>query len=63
MSSPSAPSFSPDNNDFPYLIEAFMVARGLKIIVEESRFQDQLRNKGFGEKEDSRYLLNPYEAL
>lgn len=63
MSSPSVPSFSPDNNDFPYLIEAFMVARGLKIIVEESRFQDQLRNKGFGEKEDSKYLLRPYEAL
>jgi tRNA-intron endonuclease len=40
-----------------------MASRGLKIIVEESRFQDQLRNKGFGEKEDSEYLLKPYEAL
>ena len=63
MSSPSVHPFSPDNNDFPYLIEAFMATRGLKIIVEESRFQDQLRNKGFGEKEDSKYLLKPYEAL
>src|ERR671926_1893915 len=45
MSSPSVDSFSPDNNDFPYLIEAFMA------------------NKGFGEMEDSKYFLKPYEAL
>ena len=63
MSSPSAYSFSSDNSDFPYLIEAVMAARGLKIVVEESRFRDQLRNKGFGDKEDSEYLLKPYEAL
>ena len=63
MSSPPAYSFSPDNSDFPYLIEAVMATRGLKIVVEESRFQDQLRNKGFGDKEDSEYLLKPYEAL
>lgn len=63
MSSPPAYSFSSDNSDFPYLIEAVMATRGLKIVVEESRFQDQLRNKGFGDKEDSEYLLKPYEAL
>jgi tRNA-intron endonuclease, archaea type len=63
MSSPPAYSFSSDNSDFPYLIEAVMANRGLKIVVEESRFQDQLRNKGFGDKEDSEYLLKPYEAL
>ena len=63
MSSPPAYSFSSDNSDFPYLIEAVMAKRGLKIVVEESRFQDQLRNKGFGDKEDSEYLLKPYEAL
>ena len=63
MSSPPAYSFSSDNSDFPYLIEAVMAARGLKIVVEESRFRDQLRNKGFGDKEDSEYLLKPYEAL
>ncbi len=63
MSSPPAYSFSSDNSDFPYIIEAVMATRGLKIVVEESRFQDQLRNKGFGDKEDSEYLLKPYEAL
>src|ERR671930_1608861 len=63
MSSPRSYSFSSDNSDFPYLIEAVMASRGLKIIVDEPRFQDQLRNKGFGGKEDSKYLLKPYEAL
>ena len=63
MSSPSTHSLSSDNSDFPYPIEAFMATRGLKIVVEESRFQDQLRNKGYGEKEDSKYFLKPYEAL
>jgi tRNA-intron endonuclease, archaea type len=63
MSSPPASSFSCDNSDFPYIIEAVLATRGLKIVVEESRFQDQLRNKGFGDKEDSQYVLKPYEAL
>jgi tRNA-intron endonuclease, archaea type len=63
MSCPHASSFSSDNSDFPYLIEAVLATRGLKIVVEESRFQDQLRNKGFGDKEDSQYVLKPYEAL
>jgi tRNA-intron endonuclease len=52
-----------DNDDFQYIIEAFLTGRGLKILVTEKRFQDQLRNKGFGEKEDFEYLLKPYEAL
>jgi tRNA-intron endonuclease, archaea type len=63
MSCPPTFSFSSDNSDFPYLIEAVLAPRGLKIVVEESRFQDQLRNKGFGDKEDSEYVLKPYEAL
>jgi tRNA-intron endonuclease len=35
----------------------------MKIFVKETRFQDQLNNKGYGEKEDSEYILKPYEAL
>ena len=67
--SSSTPSSSPhpsspfDDDDFQYIIEAVLAGRGLKILVTETRFQDQLRNKGFGEKEDSEYLLKPYEAL
>ena len=51
------------DDDFQYIIEAVLAGRGLKILVAETRFQDQLRNKGFGAKEDSEYILEPYEAL
>ena len=61
-SSPYSPQQSPCN-EIPYVIEAFLVEKELKIIVKDTRFQDQLRSKGFGEKEDSQYLLKPYEAL
>jgi tRNA-intron endonuclease len=62
-SSSPHPSSPYDDDDFQYIIEAVLAGRGLKILVTETRFQDQLRNKGFGEKEDSEYLLEPYEAL
>jgi tRNA-intron endonuclease, archaea type len=63
-SSPSSPHpSSPYDDDFQYIIEAVLAHRGLKILVAETRFQDQLRNKGFGAKEDSEYILEPYEAL
>ncbi len=43
------------------IVEARLAAGG-KIVVDETRFQDELRTKGFGEKEDH-YVLKPYEAL
>jgi tRNA-intron endonuclease len=49
--------------EFPYLVEAILIDRKLKILVKDIGFQDQLRNKGFGEKQDSEYILQPYEAL
>jgi tRNA-intron endonuclease, archaea type len=39
------------------------LARGGKIVIDETKFQDELRTKGFGEKEDAEYVLKPYEAL
>jgi tRNA-intron endonuclease len=53
----------PDNSEFPSTVEAVLADEGFKVIVTEVRFQDQLRNRGFGEKEDSEYVLRPYEAL
>jgi tRNA-intron endonuclease len=47
--------------EMPQVVEA-RLAGGGKIIVDETRFQDELRTKGFGEKEDE-YVLKPYEAL
>ena len=49
--------------DVSYLIEATMPAGETKIIVNETKFQDQLRSKGFGENQDSEYTLGHCEAL
>jgi tRNA-intron endonuclease, archaea type len=44
------------------IIEAYLAGNG-KIVINESRFEDELRTKGFGEKENGEFLLKPYEAL
>jgi tRNA-intron endonuclease len=49
-------------DEVPTVVEAKLGSGG-KITVQEIRFQDELRTKGFGEKEDAEYLLKPYEAL
>lgn len=49
--------------EIPYVIEAFLTEKNTKILVKDIGFQDQLRNKGFGEKQDLEYILQPYEAL
>src|SRR5215212_3638803 len=46
----------------PSIIEARMTGNG-KIVIVETRIQDELRTKGFGEIEDAEYILKPYEAL
>jgi tRNA-intron endonuclease len=63
----SAQPFSDKTNEGaeevePSIIEGYLAGNG-KIVVVETRFQDELRTKGFGEKEDSEYVLKPYEAL
>ena len=44
-------------------INARLAKRRLKFIIDDEKHRDQLKNKGFGEKEDSEYILKPYEAL
>jgi tRNA-intron endonuclease, archaea type len=46
----------------PSIIEAYLIG-GRRIVIEETRFQDELRTKGFGEKENNEFVLKPYEAL
>ena len=46
----------------PSIIEGHLSAND-KIVIVENRFQDELRTKGFGDKEDTEYVLKPYEAL
>lgn len=36
---------------------------GGRILVDDTRVQDELRTRGYGEKEGSEYVLKPYEAL
>jgi tRNA-intron endonuclease len=62
---PSAQPFSDariSEAEIPSVVEARLAAGG-KIVVDETRFQDELRTKGFGEKEDDEYVLKPYEGL
>jgi len=50
------------NTEFQNVIEGALT-RECMIKIEDSRSQDQLRNKGYGEKEDNSYFLETYEAL
>jgi tRNA-intron endonuclease, archaea type len=43
-------------------VEAKIVGGG-KVIISEMRSQDELRTRGFGEREGQEYVLKPYEAL
>ena len=44
------------------MIEGRLAGNG-KILIDQTRFQDELRTKGFGENEDAEFVLKPYEAL
>ena len=46
----------------PSIIEGHLAGNG-RIVIEETRFQDELRTKGFGEKENAEFVLKSYEAL
>lgn len=46
----------------PPVVEARLAGSG-KVLVDKTRSQDELRTKGFGEKEDAEYVLKAYEAL
>jgi len=50
------------NSEFQNVIEGVLTKKSFIKIVD-TRSQDQLRNKGFGDKEDNDYLLETYEAL
>ena len=50
------------NSEFQNIIEGALTKKCL-INIDDLRSQDQLRNKGYGEKENNIYLLKSYEAL
>ena len=49
--------------EFQQSIDARLNQKQQKFVVDDERHRDQLRNRGFGEKEDSDYVLKSYEAL
>ena len=50
--------------EFPYVVEGTMIEKtDLRIVIEETASQNQLRSKGFGEIQDSEFVLQAYEAL
>ena len=63
-SSPPAQPFTDAKaaEDAASVVEA-RIGTGRHIIVDETKYQDELRTRGFGEKEDTQYVLKPYEAL
>jgi tRNA-intron endonuclease, archaea type len=50
------------NSEFQNVVEGVLTKKSLIKIID-TRSQDQLRNKGFGDREDNDYLLESYEAL
>ncbi len=58
-------NFQKDDNNTESIeaIDAVFSEKDLKILVTETKFQDQLRNKGFGEVFNDEYILDGLEAL
>ena len=50
------------NSEFQNVFEGILTKKCLIKIID-TRSQDQLRNRGYGDKEDNDYLLETYEAL
>jgi tRNA-intron endonuclease len=50
------------NSEFQSIIQGVLTKKCL-IKIDDFRSQDQLRNKGYGDKENNNYLLETYEAL
>jgi tRNA-intron endonuclease, archaea type len=50
------------NSEFQNVFEGVLTKKCLIKIID-TRSQDQLRNRGYGDKEDNDYMLETYEAL
>ena len=50
------------NSEFQNIIQGILTKKCL-IKINDFRSQDQLRNKGYGDKENNNYLLETYEGL
>ena len=63
MSFPFSQENSESSSEVSTIVEGRLDSSG-RIIVEQTKFQDELRTRGFGDSEEqSQYLLRPYEGL
>jgi tRNA-intron endonuclease, archaea type len=51
------------NSEFAFVVEGVIIDNNQNIVIESLKQQDQLRNKGFGEKIKDIYILENYEGL
>lgn len=51
------------NGEIQQTTDAKFNKRHQKFLVDDEKHRDQLRNRGFGEREDGDYVLKSYEAL
>ena len=65
FSDSSLPNNAPNiyGDEFQQSIDARLDQKRQKFVVDDERHRDQLRNRGFGEKEANDYVLKSYEAL
>ncbi len=62
-SPPAQPFTDPKAAEESASVVEAKLGTGRQIFVDDTKFQDELRTRGFGEKEDAHYVLKPYEAL
>lgn len=51
------------NSEFAFVVEGVIIDNNQNIVIESLKQQDQLMNKGFGEKIKDIYILENYEGL
>lgn len=51
------------NGEIQQAIDVRFNRRHQKFLIDDEKNRDQLRNRGFGEREDGNYVLESYEAL
>ncbi|MFB5598784.1 MAG: tRNA-intron lyase [Nitrososphaeraceae archaeon] len=52
-----------DEQEYNFTVDGRLEKRNKMIVIDSMKHQDQLRNKGFGEKLNSIFYVEPYEAL
>jgi hypothetical protein len=60
--SQNLPKSENQDSEFAFIVEG-VIDNNRNIVIESTKQQDQLMNKGFGEKIKDNYILEDYEGL